>query len=548
MIRGLPVNRILNKLKSSLSFNTIGSTVFLLLIFGAVISAVSLINFTNVYKEAYAVSSFHMADTATTLVNGDHIDEYLAGGEVDEYQLSQRRLDLYCEKICVSLLYVIKVDRSDYGSFVSVFNSVNNTVDSTSYTRWELGFERSTTNEEYAQKYEALYNRESQYETIYRKKVSSGVHPHITIMVPVKNSDGDVVAILCMQRPMSEINAARKNYLASIIVFVVLVAVLTSVSSFFYMRSRFLKPIRKVSSEATRFARENTKGKNLGKISRFKELSDLADSIDTMETDMVNYMENLTAVTAEKQRINTELSLANRIQAAMMPHVFPPFPDRAEFEIYASMDPAKEVGGDFYDFFLIDDDHLGMVIADVSGKGVPAALFMMASKIILQSCAMLGGSPAEILTKTNEAICSNNQEEMFVTVWLGILEISTGKLTAANAGHEYPVVRKAGGCFELFKDRHGFVIGGMPGSKYREYEIQMEPGAKLFLYTDGVPEATDADKHLFGTERMIDALNEDPEAEPEQVLRNVRKAVDSFVKDAEQFDDLTMLCLEYKGK
>ena len=220
----------------------------------------------------------------------------------------------------------------------------------------------------------------------------------------------------------------------------------------------------------------------------------------------------------------------------------------SEFDIYAVMDPAKEVGGDFYDFFLIDEDHLGMVMADVSGKGVPAALFMMASKIILQSCAMLGGSPAEILTKTNEAICSNNQEEMFVTVWLGILEISTGKLTAANAGHEYPVLQRTPcGPFELLKDKHGFVIGGMPGMKYREYELQMTPGTKLFLYTDGVPEATDADGNMLGMERMLAALNEEPDASPQELLKAVRRAVDGFVKDAEQFDDLTMLCFEYRG-
>ena len=188
-----------------------------------------------------------------------------------------------------------------------------------------------------------------------------------------------------------------------------------------------------------------------------------------------------------------------------------------------------------------------MVMADISGKGVPAALFMMVSKIILQSCAMLGKSPAEILKKTNEAICSNNQEGMFVTVWLGILEISTGKLIAANAGHEYPMVRTPDGGFALYKDKHGFVIGGMSGSRYREYELQLTPGSKLFVYTDGVPEANNANKELFGSERMLAALNRAPEASPEAILQNVRQAVDDFVEDAEQFDDLTMLCLEYKG-
>ena len=211
------------------------------------------------------------------------------------------------------------------------------------------------------------------------------------------------------------------------------------------------------------------------------------------------------------------------------------------------MNPAKEVGGDFYDFFLVDDDHLCMVIADVSGKGVPAALFMMSTRFIVSNYAKMGKSPAEILTRANDEICANNQEDMFVTVWLGILEISTGRLTASNAGHEYPVLRKADGHFELFKDKHGMVIGGMEGVKYKQYEVMLEPGTKIFQYTDGVPEATDAENNLFGTERMILALNKDPAASPEQILKNVRSSVDDFVKDAEQFDDLTMLCLEYKG-
>ena len=277
------------------------------------------------------------------------------------------------------------------------------------------------------------------------------------------------------------------------------------------------------------------------------EIEALAESFATLSARTLEYVDQVKKVTAEKERIGAELSLATQIQASMLPHIFPAFPERSEFDIFASMDPAKEVGGDFYDYFLIDDDHLCMVIADVSGKGVPAALFMMASKIILQSVAMMGLSPAGILQRTNEAICSNNEAQMFVTVWLGILELSTGKLTAASAGHEFPTIRKPNRNFELFKDKHGFVIGGMEGVRYKEYEIQLEPGSKLFVYTDGVVEATNAEKELFGTERMIEALNTDPKAAPQDVLKNVRSSVDGFVKEAEQFDDLTMLCLEYKG-
>ena len=252
-------------------------------------------------------------------------------------------------------------------------------------------------------------------------------------------------------------------------------------------------------------------------------------------------------LTETSARIGAELALAEKIQADMLPNLFPAFPDRSEFDLYASMNPAKEVGGDFYDFFMIDDDHLGLVIADVSGKGIPAAMFMMFSKNIIANNTMLGKSPAKALMDANEAICANNSEEMFVTVWLGVLEISTGKLIAANAGHEYPALMTPNGEFELYKDKHGLVVGGMEGVKYREYEILLEPGAKLFVYTDGVPEATNSSEELFGTERMVKALNVMRDSKPKQLLEGIRWAVDEFVKDAEQFDDLTMLCLEYKG-
>jgi len=251
---------------------------------------------------------------------------------------------------------------------------------------------------------------------------------------------------------------------------------------------------------------------------------------------------------AEKERVAHELQMANRIQMGMLPHEFPPFPDRHEFDIYASSDPAREVGGDFYDYFLIDDDHLCLVIADVSGKGIPASLYMMNSKVVLQVIAKTCSSVEEILERVNQALCENNQLEMFITVWVGVLEISTGKLVAANAGHEYPAFKQGDGPFELYKDKHGLVLGAMEGVKYKEYEKQLQPGDKIFVYTDGLPEANNADMKMFGKNQMLAAINADTDASPEQILTNVRSAVDAFVKNAEQFDDLTMLCLEYKGK
>ncbi len=243
-----------------------------------------------------------------------------------------------------------------------------------------------------------------------------------------------------------------------------------------------------------------------------------------------------------------DLALATRIQADMLPNVFPAFPERDEFDVYASMNPAKEVGGDFYDFFFIDENHLGIVMADVSGKGVPAALFMMISMTLIKNNALSGKRPAEVLEDTNNQICANNKEEMFVTAWFGILDIKSGKLTAANAGHEFPMVKSPDGPFEVYKDKHGFVIGGMEGMKYKEYELNLEPGSTLFLYTDGVPEATDSQNELFGVDRAVDALNEDPNRTPEQLLKAVDEAVAEFVGPAPQFDDLTMLCIRFNGE
>ncbi len=313
------------------------------------------------------------------------------------------------------------------------------------------------------------------------------------------------------------------------------------------LAARVVKPIEHMTGRLNSLS-ENDSVFRMEKIYKTgDEIEVLAESFASLSEKTKAYIQQITEITAEKERIGTELALATRIQADMLPNIYPAFPDRPEFDIFAAMDPAREVGGDFYDFFLIDDDHLCMIIADVSGKGVPAALFMMASRIILAGNAKQGKSPAAILESTNETICQNNREEMFVTVWLGILEISTGRLTAANAGHEYPVLLQQGGKFELIKDKHGFVIGGIAGMKYKEYELQLKPGAKLFLYTDGVPEATNASEELFGKDRMLEALNENPQASPEEMLKNVRRSVDGFVREAEQFDDLTMLGLEYKG-
>ena len=374
-----------------------------------------------------------------------------------------------------------------------------------------------------------------------------------TVGIPITNESGEKCTFVLVDVSLDNIRAEMKDFTLMFTLAMILLTVLISCLQAIRIKRKLVTPINMITEASERFAdTDNITDKSGGvfadlDIHTGDELEELAHTMADMERGLTEYGKNLLKITAEKERISTELSLAKEIQFAMLPHIFPPFPNREEFDIYAEMDPAREVGGDFYDFFLIDEDHLCLVMADVSGKGVPAALFMMISKTILQSCAMLGNSPADILAKTNEGLCSNNQAEMFVTVWLGILEISTGRLTAANAGHEYPILKQNGGQFVLCKDKHSFAVGGMDGIRYKEYEILLQKGDQLFLYTDGVPEAENPERKMFGEQRLLAALNSEPYAEPKQLLKNVREAVSDFVRDAEQFDDLTMLGMEYRG-
>lgn len=311
-----------------------------------------------------------------------------------------------------------------------------------------------------------------------------------------------------------------------------------------------LRPLRKVQ-KSVRLYKETKESDvacaELAAIKSHNEIGLLSDDVADMTREIDEYTDQIQEVTSREEHIKTELELASRIQKAMLPGPFPLFKDRREFSLYASMAPAREVGGDFYDCFLVDDDHLCLVVADVSGKGIPAALYMMASKITFSYHARDGKSPAQILIDANDAICANNPEGMFVTLWIGLLEISTGVLSAANAGHEYPIVKHPGGRYEVLRDDHGFVLGIEEGIVYKEYSIKMEKGSAIFLYTDGLPEATDENKEMFGIDRAVTQLNKDTDRPAKEILPDMTKAVADFVKDAVQFDDLTMMYLVYNG-
>lgn len=375
----------------------------------------------------------------------------------------------------------------------------------------------------------------------------------ISVLVPIIDKNDVVRSYVVVDIATQEITDYANAYLFKIIAILVAITGIIVVVSIVVSDAMFIRPVNTLAKATYNFANsknleESSSDRTVIDIPQLEtgdEIEGLYRSIKKMETDIYDYIDNLKAASAEKERIGAELNIASQIQLSMLPNEFPAFPNRNEFDLFASMTPAREVGGDFYDYFFIDDDHLVLCIADVSGKGVAAALFMAITKVILQNSIATIRDPAKMFESVNDMLSSNNKAEMFVTVWVGVLEISTGKLTCANAGHEYPYIIHSNGNVELIKDKHGLVIGGMCGVKYHPYEIQLEHGDKIFVYTDGVTEATNSNEKLFTQERVTMSLDKHSKCKPLSLAEGLMKDINKFVGDAPQFDDVTMLVLEY---
>lgn len=342
-------------------------------------------------------------------------------------------------------------------------------------------------------------------------------------------------ALIPKKEVYSKVNSRNIQFLIAILISFGLMGTMVLVM----IRKEVIRPIHRLNEGLVSICEGNLDVRM--DVTNNVEFSMLSDDINIMVLTLKKYIKEA------KSRIDKELALAKAIQISAIPHVFPPYPDRKEFEIYAFMDTAKEVGGDFYDFFFIDDDHLVLVMADVSNKGIPAAMFMMQVKAGIRGRALQGGKPAEILTDVNNELCGANDEKMFVTLWMGVIEISTGKVLEANAGHEHPALYR-NESYRLVKYPHSPPLAVMPGIPIVDREFILEPGEKLFVYTDGVTEAQNEEQEMFGEQRLVDALNECSKAGCEETIRSIKSAIDSFVDGAEQFDDITMCSFTYYGQ
>ncbi len=525
--------------RKSLSRRITTQFALLMLIVAILVGFVSYMALENTYLRLYNEKAQDIVRTLAAEIDGDRLHTYVETGTRDEYydELQEHFDSVKSHFTGIQYLYLFYPEDTQFIYIIDAFKEGDDPANISS-----LGDVYVYRSMELTELLPDVKAGRASTELIRGADVGFG--KTISAWAPVFDSSGKVAAMVEADCLLANLTRVVQRSSSMIVFSLVLMILVVLALVLLILRRGVTLPIRQL----TRMVDSYEHGEIADTHFRF---DDEVQWLGTSFTDMTHRIEAYTAevarVTAEKERIGAELSVAAQIQADMLPRIFPPYPDRKEFDLYATMTPAKEVGGDFYDFFLIDHDHIGLVMADVSGKGVPAALFMVIAKTLIKTRAQQGGGPAEILRDVNEKLCEGNEAELFVTVWLGILQISTGKGLAANAGHEHPVIRRKDGKYELVVYRHAPAVATLNGIRFREHSFELYPGDTLFVYTDGVPEATNIDNELFGTDRMLATLNSVPDAGPKELLMNVKKSIDQFVGSAPQFDDITMMGLQYNG-
>ena len=534
-------------MKKKLRISVLGlELIFGALVFGAIMCLVNSFNGYREFKQEleiiYGTVTEQFAQTAASYVNGDKIDHWLSDGADQEWEETTRRLEDITEGAEIVYVAVIKLS-SDYSHLIYVFDTGNHKeVNSKVY---ELGFRHSL--EKKSSDYiemlrDILENGEST--SLFSYKKGGG---HVTSSVPLYNSAGKPCAIVSVYKPMHEIKAYKKRFLQSIIFWALIITALFIALYALFLYMGIIRPILLVTEETSHLAEHH--GELTGLLKRVhghNEIGSLAKSVEKMSIDMNRYIEDLTHATAEKERLGAELNVAKQIQAEMLPRVFPPFENHKEIELYASMEPAKEVGGDFYDFYMLDDDHFAVVVGDVSGKGVPAALFMVITKTLLKDTAAYEHDPAKVFEHVNSILCEGNETGLFVTCWLGILTLSTGELKFANAGHNSPIISQNGE-IKYLTSKPNLMLAGMTGIPYTTHSTKIQKDDRLLIYTDGVTEATNSQNELYGEDRLLEVIKTVKDKAPREVVENVRQDINKFVKEVPQFDDITILEMIYKG-
>ncbi|MBR5401086.1 MAG: serine/threonine-protein phosphatase [Treponema sp.] len=491
------------------------------------------------FRTTYDKNIRSVAATVVECLNPDSFQTYLETKTPDaDYERINDILQYFIEQFDLNLIYVSSVEPPDYKRITYIYNPVKK---GGKHSPFPLGFYEEYEEPDYNSSAKKVFENG---ETVVRHTLKTRSGSHITAMLPVRNSQGKIIAVLGAQKDIQEFVSARHKYINAVILVEFIFAILFIIFFSGFFNLHFIKPVVTITRETDHFASYGGEpSEELMKIHPKDELGVLAHSVHQMECDVNRNIKQITQMTLEQQRLATELDLATKIQRGVLPKGYPAFPDCKAFDLFASMDPAKEVGGDLYDYHMLDDDHLMITVGDVSGKGIPAALFMMIVKTLLATHAKQGLSPAKIFENTNSQLCKNNVMDMFVTCWLGIITLSTKELCYVNAGHPFPVILRNGSA-NFIDSKPNLMLAGMDGIPYQEYKIKLQQGDSLLVYTDGVTEATDKNEQLFGEPRLLEALRNCDDLDAPLLIKKVRATINLFVGDAEQFDDITMLALK----
>ena len=495
----------------------------------------------KILSETYDTFLTQIAYTGASYFKGDKLAYYSTEGtNSDEYKDCLIKLANLTENTDISFLYVCIPEMPDCKSKTYVFNVVNSKLRN-KYNPYKPGY-KDDTGDVSAARHKRLMEQGGH-------EVDTAIFTHLgarkRITLALRNSKGKNVGVICVEKQLDAVNEILKNYLHIDLIF----APLTSLAFFLlfgtFISKRFVAPIISITKEANEFASHDAHfSDKLKAIHSNDEIETLARSIEKMGIDIQVYIKDLMRVTGEKERISAELSVASGIQAGMLPKNFSPYPDHPGIQLYASMKAAKEVGGDFYDFFWTGKNKLWLVMGDVSGKGVPAAMFMVIAKALIRNAATLDYEPSEICQRVNNQLCKENEQGLFVTCWLACVDLSSGRMKFANAAHNPPVLFD-GSEYKFLTQKSGIMLAAMDNSQYEEHEIQLKKGSRLFLYTDGVTEAQNKDKRLFGEGLLLSAMAKTAALSAKETVQLINEEVDRFAAGEPQADDITTLCFEF---
>lgn len=522
------------------SLITVGS-----MILCAIMFFIGYNQFEDQFVRQYNANIIAVAHSARAVLNADLFEEYLKTNKPDgSWYAVHDILQKFVNQFNLNLLYVSCVEAPEFNIIHYIYNPVRA---GTKYKEYPLGYTEEYKHKRYNEAARAIYTEGKE---IVRQSTSSKGGTYMTANVPVRNSMGAIIAMLGVQMSTQEFTDAKKAYIRWTLMAEGFFLLVYLIFLIIYYRKQFINPILSITNEAMRFASDSSRISDITKkVKNRDEIGTLAHSVYQMEKDIQDYIKNITQITSEREKAITELNIATRIQAGLLPTVSI---DNDNVAIQASMHPAKEVGGDFYDYAMLDECHALAIVADVSGKGVPAALFMAMGTTLLRDhvAVMVRNSTklAEEIGLVNNVLCCHNDADLFITAWIGILNTKTGRLAYIDAGHNPPLIKQDGKFGYIPRAKKGLPLASMEDFPYTMNELYLKPGDRLFLYTDGVTEAQNKEKELYGEEALLKFAGDHQNDEPGAFLGNLFKELSDFQSGCDQFDDITMVIMDYKGK